>query len=70
MINETELQKPLNTPETGAVVLSINENDFRRLLRTIEFDFPQVRIIYKTLTIGKLWVKKGEPEFKENETRF
>ncbi len=53
------------TTQTGALIIHTNEEDFQRLLEILEADFPDVTVVYKTLSVGKLWVMRGEPPQKE-----
>jgi len=50
-----------------ATVLSMTEADFLRLLYTIETDFPDAKMIFKTVSAGKLWIQRGTPT--ENSTQ-
>ena len=54
-----------NTTQSGALIIHTDEEDFKRLLEILETDFPNVKVIYKTLSVGKLWVMRGEPPQKE-----
>ena len=53
---------PLNkTPESIAIVAKATEADFQKLLRTIEFEHPEIKIIYKKISPGKLWISTTDP---------
>jgi hypothetical protein len=61
--NEEILAKPLKKfSETCALVLRMTETEFSRLLKTLEMDFPEAKLIYKTTSPGHLWIMKGEPK--------
>jgi hypothetical protein len=44
------------------LVIKSTQADFLRLLKTIEFDFPGIYVVYKADSIGKLYIKHGQPE--------
>jgi hypothetical protein len=48
-------------PQTCAIVAHMTEKTFVRLLKTIETDFPEVKVRYKAMSPGKLWIMHGEP---------
>lgn len=53
---------PLNkTPESIAIIAKATEADFQNLLRTIECDHPEIKIIYKCISPGKLWITNQNP---------
>jgi hypothetical protein len=63
--NEKGLEIPLKkTPETISIVGKATEAEFQRLLRTLEFDFPEIHIIYKRISPGKLWISSTDPAEK------
>jgi hypothetical protein len=54
---------PLNrTSESIAIVAKATEANFQNLLRTIESDHPQIKIIYKRISPGKLWITTTDPK--------
>jgi hypothetical protein len=58
--NEEEPKVPLKkTRETCAFVTLMTERELRRLLGILENDFPETKIIYHTVSSGKLWIMKG-----------
>ena len=60
--NEKGLEIPLRKiPETISIVGKATEAEFQRLLRTLEFDFPEINIIYKRISPGKLWITSTDP---------
>lgn len=70
MLNSNQLNTPLKTSVTNALVYLGPEESVRRLLKTLEIDFPEIRIVYKTSSVGKLWIQKGEPEAQGNEHKL
>jgi hypothetical protein len=49
------------TPESISIVAKASEEQFQKLLLTIETDFPEIKIIYKRLSPGKLWITDKSP---------
>jgi hypothetical protein len=50
----------VKTRITGALVLRLSMKEFEHLLVVLEEDFPEVQIIYKKTSAGKLWILEGE----------
>lgn len=68
-MNEDELSaKPLKkTTVSCALVLLMTETEFMRLLRKIELEFPESKVIYKTTSPSILWVMRGKPPKEEGQ---
>jgi hypothetical protein len=64
-------EKPRETLPQGkmtcALVIHARETEFARLLKIIETSFPGTQIVYKKVSIGKLWIMSGEPPKEEAE---
>jgi len=43
---------------TRAVVFKANQIVFERFLRTLELDFPEIYVIYKATSAGRLRIEK------------
>lgn len=44
------------------LVIKATQADFLRLLKTIDQDFPAIYVVYKADSVGKLYIKHGQPE--------
>jgi hypothetical protein len=65
---DEETTIPLNkTPESIAIVAKATEADFQKLLRTLESDHPEIKIIYKRISPGKLWISTTDPKINCKE---
>jgi hypothetical protein len=63
--NEEEPTVPLKrVRQTCGLVTLMTEQEFRRFLGVLENDFADAKIIYHTVSSGRLWIMKGDP--KEN----
>ncbi|MGO8806695.1 MAG: hypothetical protein ACLQO7_08885 [Candidatus Bathyarchaeia archaeon] len=63
--DEQEPTIPLKkTRQACALVALMTEDQFKQYLGILENDFPEAKIVYYTVSPGKLWVMKGNP----NET--
>lgn len=54
---------------TRALVFKSDQLAFERLLRTVKFDFPEIFIVYKATSSGKLCIQH-ESEAQGNEHKF
>jgi hypothetical protein len=61
--SELELaEAPLvKSPMICALVLRQSESDFLQLLKIIEQNFPDTKIIYRKVSVGPLWIMPGKP---------
>jgi hypothetical protein len=50
---------------THGLVLRGPQVDFLRLLRTLEQELPDLYVVYQTSSVGRLWIKRGEPEAQQ-----
>jgi hypothetical protein len=69
LLNQNDvLAKPLKKiSETCALVLRMTETEFSRLLKTLELDFPETKLIYKTTSPGHLWIMRGSPPMEAEQ---
>ena len=49
------------TPESISIVARATEEQFQKLLWTIEKEYPEIKIIYKRISPGKLWITDKNP---------
>jgi hypothetical protein len=48
------------------LVIRTTEDDFLRLLETLQNDFPRIHLIYQKFSVAPLWIKKGYPDDNSN----
>lgn len=53
------------TSISHGLIIRSTQADFLRLLQTIEMDFPEIYVVYKADSVGKLWLKHGEIEAQQ-----
>jgi hypothetical protein len=45
---------------SGGVVVHCKLADFEALLEQIAVEHPEIRVVYRRISVGKLWIKEGE----------
>jgi hypothetical protein len=51
-----------NDDVTLGLILRGKLVDTKRLTRTLQLEFPDLFLVYQTVSVGKLFIKKGEPQ--------
>jgi hypothetical protein len=63
LYNSKQLVESLEkTSISHGLIYKATQADALRLQQMIEIEFPQIYIVYKADSVGKLWLKHGEPE--------
>lgn len=63
VFNSKQLIESLEkTSISHGLVIKATQADFLRLLQTIKLDFIEIYVVYKADSVGKLYIKHGEPE--------